>query len=209
MWQELLRNKYIKDKTLGSCTKKPTNSLFWKGLMNVKDTFMSFGSFKVKDGSQTHFWMDNWFGNQPLKDRFPALFNTVRRKQDSVARVLASVSLNISFRRNLVGRNQRDWHRIVASIQYVNLQGEWDAFVWALHSSGSFSVKSMYAALINNRVRVSQDIWQIKIPTRIKIFLWYLKRGVILTKDNLARRNWNGDTRCSFCHSPKSIHHLF
>ena len=59
----------------------------------------------------------------------------------------------------------------------------------------------MYAALINNVVKVSQDLWQIKIPTRIKIFLWYLKRGVVLTKDNLARRNWNGDTRCSFCHS--------
>ena len=71
----------------------------------------------------------------------------------------------------------------------MNLQGERDVFVWALHSSGTFSVKSMYAALINNRVRVSQDLWQIKIPSRIKIFLWYLKRGVILTKDNLARRS--------------------
>ena len=124
MWQELLRNKYIKDKILGGCTKKPTDSHFWKGLMNVKDSFMSFGSFKVKDGSQTHFWMDTWLGNQPLKDRFPSLFNIVRRKQDLVATVIASVPLNISFRRNLVGTNLRDWHRIVASLQDVNLQGE-------------------------------------------------------------------------------------
>jgi len=209
MWQELLRNKYIKDKTLGGCTKKPTDSHFWKGLMNVKDSFMNFGSFKVKDGSQTRFWMDTWLENQPLKDSFPSLFNIVRRKQDSVATVIASVPLNISFRRNLVGTNLRDWHRIVASLQDVNLQGKRDAFVWGLHSSGRYSVKSMYAALINNGVKVSQDLWQIKIPTRIKIFLWYLKRGVVLTKDNLARRNWNGDTRCSFCHSPESIHHLF
>jgi hypothetical protein len=59
----------------------------------------------------------------------------------------------------------------------VNLPEERDIFVWALHSSGIFSVKSMYAALINNGVRVSQDIWQIKVPTKIKIFLWYLKKG--------------------------------
>jgi len=177
--------------------------------MNVKDSFMTFGSFKVKDGSQTRFWMDTWLGNQPLKDKFPSLFNIVRRKQDSVATVLASIPLNISFRRNLGGRNIRDWHRIVASLQDVNLQGERDVFVWALHSSGTFSVKSMYAALINNRVRVSQDLWQIKIPSRIKIFLWYLKRGVILTKDNLARRSWNGDTKCCFCHHPETIQHLF
>jgi hypothetical protein len=74
-----------------------------------------------------------------------------------------------------VGRNLRDWHIIVASLHDVNLQGDRDAFVWALHSSGIFSVKSMYAALVNNGVRVSHDIWQIKIPTRINIFLWYLK----------------------------------
>ena len=91
--------------------------------MNVKDTFMGFGSFKVKDGTQTRFWVDTWLGNQPLKDKFPVLFNIVRRKQDSVAKVLSSTPLNISFRRNLVGSNLRDWRRIVASLHDVNLQG--------------------------------------------------------------------------------------
>jgi hypothetical protein len=32
---------------------------------------------------------------------------------------------------------------------------------------------------------------------------------VILTKDNLARCNWTGDTRCNYCHSLETIHHLF
>jgi hypothetical protein len=27
----------------------------------------------------------------------------------------------------------------------------------------------------------------LKVPMKIKIFIWYLKREVILTKDNLAR----------------------
>ena len=96
--------------------------------------------------------MDTWLGSQPLKDKFSTLLNIVRRKQYSVAKVLASVPLNISFRRNLAGRNLRDWHRIVASLQDVNLQEERDVFIWTLHSSGTFSVKSLYAALINNGV---------------------------------------------------------
>jgi hypothetical protein len=177
MWQELLRNKYIKDKTLGSCVKKPTNSHFWKSLMNIKDSFIDLGPFKIKNVSQTRFWFDTWLGNKPLKDKFSSLFNIVRRKQDFVAQVLSSVPLNIFFRRNLVGANLRVWHRIVVSLQVVNLVEQRDVFVWGLNASGSFTVKSMYVALINNGVRVLQDIWQIKVPIKIKIFLWYLKKG--------------------------------
>jgi hypothetical protein len=47
----------------------------------------------------------------------------------------------------------------------------------------------MYRHLVNNGVNVTQEIWHMKIPLKIEIFMWYLKRGVILTKDNLARRN--------------------
>jgi hypothetical protein len=82
-------------------------------------------------------------------------------------------------------------------------------FVWSLQASGVYTVKSMYAVLINNGVRVSQDIWQTKLPMKIKIFMWYLKKGVTLTKDNLAKRNWFGDKNCSFCHLPETINHLF
>jgi hypothetical protein len=139
--------------------------------MNVKDSFMDFGSFKVRDGSQTRFWIDTWLGNKPLKDKFPTLFNIVRRKQDSVAQVISSSPLNISFRRNLVGAILTNWYRIVASLQNINLLEEKDVFVWSLNVYGSFTVKSMYAVLINNGVRVSQDLWQIKIPMKIKFFM--------------------------------------
>jgi len=177
--------------------------------MKVKDAFLELGHFNVKDGSQTRFWVDTWLGNKPLKDKFPALFNIVRRKQDSIATILSSANLNVSFRRNLVGRNLDNWRRILASLQHLNLMQERDVFIWGLKSLGIFTVKSMYDALINNGERVSQDIWQTKLPMKIKIFMWYLKWGVTLTKDNLARRNWHGDKCCGFCHLPESIQHLF
>ena len=41
------------------------------------------------------------------------------------------------------------------------------------------------------------------------VFMWYLKRGVLLTKDNLARRNWTESGVCSFCNREESIQHLF
>jgi hypothetical protein len=75
-----------------------------------------------------------------------------------------------------VGANLSDWHRIVTSLHDVKLQEKRDVLVWALHASRSFLVKSMYAALINNGVRVSQDIWQIKFPMKIKGFFVVFKK---------------------------------
>uniref|UniRef100_A0A453HTB0 Reverse transcriptase zinc-binding domain-containing protein n=1 Tax=Aegilops tauschii subsp. strangulata TaxID=200361 RepID=A0A453HTB0_AEGTS len=37
----------------------------------------------------------------------------------------------------------------------------------------------------------------------------YLLRGVILTKDNLIKRNWHGSTQCVFCPHDETIKHLF
>ena len=48
-----------------------------------------------------------------------------------------------------------------------------------------------------------------KIPLKIKTFLWYLRRGVVLTKDNLAKRNWHRNQHCCFCHENEMIQHLF
>jgi hypothetical protein len=68
----------------------------------------------------------------------------------------------------------------------------------------------MYLALIlDNRVRLDSTIWKLSLPLKIKIFLWYLKRGLVLTKDNLIRRNWRGVERCMFCAQSETIQHLF
>ena len=52
-------------------------------------------------------------------------------------------------------------------------------------------------------------LWKLKAPLKFKIFLWYLRRGVVLTKDNLIKRTWQGNKTCCFCHEDKTIQHLF
>jgi hypothetical protein len=36
-----------------------------------------------------------------------------------------------------------------------------------------------------------------------------MHKEVVFTKDNLAKRNWNGGKQCSFCLKDESIQHLF
>lgn len=55
-WQQVLRNKYLSNKLITQVDKKPGNSQFWTGLMNVKNQFLSFGNFRLQDDKQVRFW---------------------------------------------------------------------------------------------------------------------------------------------------------
>ena len=96
-------------------------------------------------------------GQSAAKLKYP---NIVRRKQDIVANIFQTSPLNIMFRRSLLGQNLRDWNITVSSFSLteLNLQDSPDVFKWSLHSTGQLSVKSMYAALVNIDVRLSQEI---------------------------------------------------
>jgi hypothetical protein len=46
----------------------------------------------------------------------------------------------------------------------------------------------MYLALISNEMIITNTlIWKLKIPLKIKIFMWYIYKEAVLTKDNLAK----------------------
>ena len=138
------------------------------------------------------------------------MYNIARNKGVSVQSVLLTNQLNINFRRALIGNNLRAWHNLVATVMNVNLVNRPDSFRWALHQNGLFSVRSMYRALmVTQALPYSLHIWKIKISLKIKIFMWYLYKGVTLTKDNLVRKNWKGSVKCCFCNLSENIQHLF
>jgi hypothetical protein len=58
-------------------------------------------------------------------------------------------------------------------------------------------------------IRLKKNLWKIKVPLKIRIFMWFLYKKVLLTKYNLAKRRWKGCTKCIFCGSNETIDHLF
>jgi hypothetical protein len=120
-WQSLLRNKYLRTKTLTQVSSKPNDSHFWRDLMHIKDEVLAKGSFIIKDGTNTRFWDDTWIGDKPLKDTYPALYHIARDRHVTVSKVMSSRPLNISFRRSLVDNNLRQWIHLVARVSTVVL----------------------------------------------------------------------------------------
>jgi hypothetical protein len=52
-------------------------------------------------------------------------------------------------------------------------------------------------------------MWRVKLPLRVKTFLWLLLKKSILTRDVLLRRGGKCTTNCLFCGQNESIDHLF
>jgi hypothetical protein len=200
VWQELLHNKYLNNKTLSQVTVQPHDSPFKRGPMKVKDEFFKRGSFIVNNGMSTRFWDDTWLGNRPLADQYPSLYSIVRNKNVTVATTLATTSLNIGFRCSLTGGRWDRWIHLVERLMHIQLNSNNDIFKWNLVESGKFSVKSMYLDMLDdNTIFLKKYLWKMKVPLKIKIFMWFVFQKEILTKDNLKKRNWQGSTSCCFC----------
>ena len=107
----------------------------------------------------------------------------------------------------LVGERLDEWSNLVSLVVPANLNGNKDRFVWRLRKNGEFSTQSVYREIMKETFGGKDLFGKAKLPLKIKIFLCYLKRRVIVTKDYLLKGIERG--RCSFCVLKEIVRHLF
>ena len=89
-----------------------------------------------------------------------------------------------------MGQRWEAWLHLVRRLMDIQLSQQPDHLHWKLANNGEFSVKSMYLDIINTSVIPnSKHVWKVKVPLKIKVFMWFVHKQVTLTKDNLAKRN--------------------
>jgi hypothetical protein len=106
--------------------------------VTVKDEFLNLGKFQLNNGCNIRFWEDKWMRNYSLKELYPSLFAITRKKHISVASAFSTISLNISFRRGLVGDNLTLWYNLVGRVAHIRLNNNDDKFVWGCTRMGFF-----------------------------------------------------------------------
>ncbi|KAF5477688.1 hypothetical protein F2P56_004305, partial [Juglans regia] len=88
---------------------------------------------------------------------------------------------------------------------------------WKHHSSGNYSVKSAYAALVLNTNTIAPDIiwkklWDVKLQDRLKLFLWKVYNEILPTQLSLSHclPLTENQVLCSLCHMEnENLDHLF
>jgi hypothetical protein len=208
LWQKIVKFKYMKHQTIHDVKQQLNDSPMWYDLLKVKNIYPQGRGLSIGNGSLTRFWLDPWSYNEPIAVIVPVLCELCENKNITVAHAFGGVQ--ITFRRWLYDELRLAWETIWRNASNFHLSFIDDSVVWLLGKKGKFTVKSVYNALTSSSNGVYyKKIWRGKIPEKIKIFLWLISNGAILTRDNLVKRNRQGDPSCVFCDNEETISHLF
>jgi hypothetical protein len=209
LWQEIVKKKYKIKGGIATLRYNPNNSPVRNDLIRVKEYYLAGRQINIGNGLDTDFWRDPWCGPVALKEKFSSLFDICNEQTGSVAERAVN-GWRLSFRRWLGEHDQVQFRLLRDILSSCALGNDRDKPMWIWGKKKSFSVKTMYTHLCRNEIeKHNKRIWKAKMPLKIKIFMWLMQLNAILTRDNLTKRNWQGDKRCSFCNNDESVIHLF
>jgi hypothetical protein len=115
----------------------------------------------------------------------------------------------VYFKTSLSPVVRQQWYMLASHLNSIQLCDEKDRPIWKWAKSGKFSVRSVYEHLTKDEVGPAyKAIWRAKIPEKVRIFMWLIAQKAVLTKDNMIRKNWQGDPNCYFCGSIEIVEHL-
>jgi hypothetical protein len=115
--------------------------------MATKKHFFHFCSFSIKNGAEIRFWEDRWLGTTTLREQYPALYNIVRYKEDTLQKVMKTSPPSMTFRRDLIDPRLISWNELLQKLASIQLSEGTDEFRWSLTKNGVFSVNSLYREL--------------------------------------------------------------
>lgn len=76
---------------------------------------------------------------------------------------------------------------------------------WNEEASGEFSISSAYDIVVNVEEPIEaakwNSIWKLKVPNRIRTFLWLVRHGRILTNSNRVKRGVLDCDKCWCCNN--------
>ena len=81
-----------------------------------------------------------------------------------------------------------------------------DKLIWLQNSNGMLSVKAAYQLITQippsppSQAEVNwKKLWKLRLPERVKMFIWRIGSNSLPTRDNLLKRINIDDPSCLFC----------
>ncbi|XP_026436031.1 uncharacterized protein LOC113333881 [Papaver somniferum] len=178
LWCKLMVEKYGSDFSYWTPkkVKSPHGVSCWRIIVDCSNLVTKYYSLRIHSGTLTSFWHDRWLGDSCFMDSFNNLYKLDKGYNASVAdHITADGCWKFVFKRNLTDAESNS---LAAFLQIIgstppSLQGRSDCRGWLLHSSGVFSVKTLYAELNSNAGNDNFPhgfVWITCIPPKVNFY---------------------------------------
>lgn len=212
----ILRARYFPDGDILSATLKRKSSYAWKSILHGKELILKGMRYIIGNGTTTKMWTDSWLSLRPPRPPRPRrVINHNTRVSDYINENRTGWNLE-KLREDVV---EDDIVKILAL--RISPKAEQDLMGWHYNDSGLYTVKSGYwlaTHLPDNNfipptygnVALKKTIWNTKLPSKLKHFLWRISSRSIATGNNLRRRHVTRDVICKRCWlEEETEEHLF
>lgn len=170
-----------------------------------RSNFLGCFSWKIKNGTSADFWHDNWHNAGVLSLVFKNLYTLTKDKYCSVQSFKHSWSTARLERRSLrifdLLTTELQEKIILDIIMDYLILIEWeDVSTWGPFG-GKLSFAACYRLLLNSEVshRPWIAIWKLKIPEKVKLFLWQVLHKCLPTYSFLSTRGFQLVISCKWC----------
>jgi ribonuclease HI len=189
-------------------------SYTWRSLWSTQHLLTLGYRWKIGDGSKIKVWSMPWLRDLPsLKPSTPP----PPTYEDLTVNHLMLPDIS-SWNHDLVHSlfNPDDAAAILSTPLY-NRRSE-DTFIWKATVDGSYSVKSAYRIcidLLSESLPLTtstqwQLLWRLRVPPRVRTFLWRAAHHCLPTRDNLSKRGVPCSESCVSCDLLAESHmHIF
>lgn len=211
LWVNVLKHKYMRNREGRQETRgKRGESNLWRGLCDTNHILDEGVRYKIHNGQGASFWKDIWLGEEALLTWVP---NNLSEDMTE-GRVSDYWIQGEGWRWSAIGEKIPAEIRHKLKATTINQEDdEGDVIFWAHSESGNFSISSAYNR-INGNASVFQDhgwknLWKVKAPSRMIMFLWLVRHGRIMMNDERRRRNMTPDGYCPLCANvPETVEHV-
>ena len=125
VWQDLVRARYLSNKSVSTVTPRQSDSPCWKALPKIRELYTVGRRIKLGRGDLTRVWKDSINGLPPLNLKFPQLFE-ICTDQDCVVEKVGKVNASTFFRRRLCPNLSSQWDDMRRHIMGLKTTAEKD-----------------------------------------------------------------------------------
>ncbi|XP_028093960.1 uncharacterized protein LOC114294059 [Camellia sinensis] len=186
-------------------------SYIWRGIISTRPFLRKGVKWNISDGKFVNVWKDWWCGNSSFED-------TVSGTMQS--NIIDAI--HISTLRGLLGADE-NWDDILIKDKFPHPlatiilgtpplgNNEIDTPIWKGSPGREFTVSFVYEMLQDNENRADDWswVWKLRLPQKLKGFLWTVLHGKLLTNQMRLKRGLTDTPHCLRCNGVEDMNHLF